>query len=203
MTGRISNAWKSISLVHRLDKGNQNDLLVIQYSYSAVSSLAVFCAVAAYLWTKEVDNTCTAPYNHILPSQLVKVDVRFRDILKIWWSFCVVDFFRSLIAILAVNIKSRKLAYLYQVLIINDLLGVAAVIILHAYRFQYSGKWCSGDIMTPELARVSRDGYLIERGKILLGLVIYVWVGLLTYACILSCLITAANRRDKGDQSLS
>jgi len=203
VTGRISNAWKSISLVHRLDKGNQNDLLVIQYSYSAVSSLAVFCAVAAYLWTKEVDSTCTAPYYHILPSQLVKVDVRFRDILKIWWSFCVVDFFRSLIAILAVNIKSRKLAYLYQVLIINDLLGVAAVIILHVYRFQYSGKWCSGDIMAPELARVSRDGYLIERGKILLGLVIYVWVGLLTYACILSCLITAANRRDKGDQSLS
>jgi hypothetical protein len=203
VTGRISNAWKSISLVHRLDKGNQNDLLVIQYSYSAVSSLAVFCAVAAYLWTKEVDSTCTAPYYHILPSQLVKVDVRFRDILKIWWSFCVVDFFRSLIALLAVNIKSRKLAYLYQVLIINDLLGVAAVIILHVYRFQYSGKWCSGDIMAPELARVSRDGYLIERGKILLGLVIYVWVGLLTYACILSCLITAANRRDKGDQSLN
>lgn len=48
------------------------------------------------------------------------------------------------------------------------------------------------------MARVSREGYLIERGKILLGLVIYVWVGLLTYSCILSCLITAANRRDKS-----
>lgn len=81
---------------------------------------------------------------------------------------------------------------------LNDLLGVAAVIILHVYRFQYSGKWCSGDFLDPEMARVSRDGYLIERGKILIGLVMYVWVGLLTYTCILSCLITAANRRDKG-----
>jgi hypothetical protein len=132
----------------------------------------------------------------------VKVDVRFRDILKIWWTYCVVDFFRSLLAIVAVNINSKALAHTYQVLFLNDFLGVAAVIILHVYRFQHSGKWCSGDFLEPELARVQRDGYLIERGKILLGLVMYVWVGLLTYSCILSCLITAANRRDKGGEKV-
>jgi Ankyrin repeats (3 copies) len=132
----------------------------------------------------------------------VKVDVRFRDILKIWWTYCVVDFFRSLLAIVAVNINSKALAHLYQFLFLNDFLGVAAVIILHVYRFQHSGKWCSGDFLEPELARVQRDGYLIERGKILLGLVMYVWVGLLTYSCILSCLITAANRRDKGGEKV-
>ena len=49
--------------------------------------------------------------------------------------------------------------------------------------------------MDPEAARVSRPGYLIERGKILLGLVIYIWVGLLSYGCVMSCLITAASRR--------
>lgn len=52
--------------------------------------------------------------------------------------------------------------------------------------------------MDPEMARVSRPGYLIERGKILLGLVIYTWVGLLSYGCVMSCLITAAARRDKS-----
>ena len=128
--------------------------------------------------------------------------MRFRDILKIWWTYCVVDFFRSLLAIVAVNINSKALAHLYQFLFLNDFLGVAAVIILHVYRFQHSGKWCSGDFLEPELARVQRDGYLIERGKILLGLVMYVWVGLLTYSCILSCLITAANRRDKGGEKV-
>ena len=128
--------------------------------------------------------------------------MRFRDILKIWWTYCVVDFFRSLLAIVAVNINSKALAHTYQVLFLNDFLGVAAVIILHVYRFQHSGKWCSGDFLEPELARVQRDGYLIERGKILLGLVMYVWVGLLTYSCILSCLITAANRRDKGGEKV-
>jgi len=39
-------------------------------------------------------------------------------------------------------------------------------------------------------------GYLIQRGQILIGLVIYCWVGLLTYGCLLSGLITAASRRD-------
>ena len=160
--------------------------------YQAISSLAVFTAVAAYLWTKEVDNTCIAPYYNTQPSDLVRVEVRFRDILKIWWTYGLVDFFRSLIGILATNLKSSRLARLYQALIFNDILGIAAVIILHAYRFQYSGKWCSGDLLNPDMARVSRPGYLIERGKILLGLVIYVWVGLLSYSCVMSCLITAA-----------
>ena len=43
----------------------------------------------------------------------------------------------------------------------------------------------------------ARKDYLIERGKILLCLVMYVWVGQLTYGCILSCFITAVSRRDR------
>ena len=43
----------------------------------------------------------------------MNVDVRFRDILKIWWTYCVVDFFRSLLAIIAVNINSKTLAHIY------------------------------------------------------------------------------------------
>ena len=127
---------------------------------------------------------------------------RFRDILKIWWSFCVVDFFRSLLALVSISLNSRRLAYLYQFLILNDFLGVAAVIILHAYRFQHSGKWCSGDFLDGELARTERSGFLIERGKILIGLVMYVWVGFLSWACVMSCLITAASRRGevKGEE---
>jgi len=33
ITSRVSSAWKSISLVHRLEKGNQKDLLVMQFIY--------------------------------------------------------------------------------------------------------------------------------------------------------------------------
>ena len=135
ITNRISNAWKSISIVERIKKNNQNDLLMYQFIYQATSSLAVFTGVAAFLWTKEVDNVCLAPYYNIQPSELVRVDDRFRDILKIWWSYALIDFFRSILGMIATSTKSPCLARLYQFFILNDLLGIAAVILVHVYRF--------------------------------------------------------------------
>jgi hypothetical protein len=132
---KINKAWKTVSLVHRIDQGNQNDLLNIQLTYLAVSSLAIFCAVASYLWTTEVNEVCNAPYYAVGPSDLVSVHNRFRDILKIWWTFTVVDFFRTLIGFTAVSTKSTFIGWIYQILFINDALGLAAVIIVHAYRF--------------------------------------------------------------------
>ena len=76
--------------------------------------------------------------------------VLFRNILKIWWSYAVVDFFRSIIALIAVGADSKCFAWVYQVLILNDLLGVAAIVIVHVYRFQYSGQYCSGDLIADE-----------------------------------------------------
>ena len=176
--------------------GNQKDLLTYQYVFQAIASLAIFVAVASFLWRKEVNEVCKAPYFNVPPSDLVDVSRRFRDILKIWWTFALIDFIRSLIGILAVQNDSKKLANLYQLLVLNDFLGVAAVIILHIYRFQFSGKWCSGDFLEDD--SFDRPNYLILRGKLLLGLVIGVWVGLFTYGCLLNGLITAASRRDSG-----
>ena len=185
--------WKSVSLMHRLERGNQNDLLTWQMVFQAVSSLSIFVAVASFLWTKEVNERCIAPSYSVQPSDLVDVSKRFRDILKIWWTFALTDFARSIIGLLAVQIKSPKLAFFYQFLGLNDLLGVAAVVILHVYRFQYSGKWCSGDLLENDTH--TRSGYLILRGRILLGLVIYTWVGLFTLGCLLTGFATAASRR--------
>jgi len=158
-----------------------------------LSSLALFCAVASTLWFKEVDERCIAPYYNTQPSELVNVSKRFRDVLKIWWSYAVADFVRSIIGLLAVQLKARWLAYIYQILMINDLFGLGAILILHGYRFQHSGKWCSGDFL--ENDSMSRGGYLILRGRLLLGLVIYTWVGLFTFACLLCGFATAASRR--------
>jgi len=127
----------------------------------------------------------------------VSVHNRFRTVLKMWFTFGVVDFFRSMLALVAISKNSKWLGYLYQILVVNDLYCFACVVILHDFRFEYSGKWCSGDFLSDGVTS-ARPGYLIERGKILLGLVMYVWVGLLTYSCVLSCLITAASRRGPG-----
>ncbi len=121
---------------------------------------------------------------------------RFRDILKIWWAWGVTEFIRSIIALIAVNSDSKRLAYLYQILMPNDILGIIAILMLHVYRFQFSGQYCSGDLLLDD--RDAPSGYLVHRGRFLLGLVISIWVGLLTFSCIMSALLTAASRRESG-----
>jgi hypothetical protein len=59
------------------------------------------------------------------------VSKNFRDILKIWWSYAVIDLFRSGFAFIAISSKSELFAYIYQIFGINDLLGIAAVIMVH------------------------------------------------------------------------
>ena len=125
--------------MERLGRGNQNDLLNIQFLYSAASSLAVAVAVATYLWSKDVDEKCIAHEFLNGTSDVVSVDKRFSTVLKMWFTFAVVDFFRSMLALVSISVNSKWLAWLYQVCIINDLYCIACVIILHKYRFDYAG----------------------------------------------------------------
>ena len=121
------------------------------------------------------------------------VSKRFRDILKLWWSYAVADFARNVIALVAIAAESKIIAYVYQGFFITDLLLIVNVIILHIYRFQYAGKYCSGDFLA---SSDPQPGFLIHRGKYLLGLVIYCWVGFMVYMCMMGCLLTAASRRN-------
>ena len=86
----------------------------------------------------------------------------------------------------------------YYVLIFNNLLGIAAIIILHNYRFKYPGSWCAGDylqVMGPQ------PGYLVQRGNFLIGLVIYIWIGILIHYCVYSCVLVAYQRRKRGERN--
>ena len=76
------------------------------------------------------------------------------------------------------------------------------------YRFQYSGKWCSGDIYKSDNNASNSDMtnlanseagkyYLIFKGRYLLGLVIYVWVGGVGICCV-ACCVTAILMRKAG-----
>jgi hypothetical protein len=64
--------------------------------------LSIFVAVASFLWAREVNETCLGPYENIVPTTIVKVHTRFRDVLKIWWTVALVDFFRSIFAIASI-----------------------------------------------------------------------------------------------------
>lgn len=103
---KIKKTYKSLSFVERLSRGNQDDLLNIQFLYSGASSLAITVAVATYLWSKDVNVTCLAPEFFEGPSAIVSVHNRFKTVLKMWFTFAVVDFFRSILALIAISKRS-------------------------------------------------------------------------------------------------
>jgi hypothetical protein len=161
------------------------------------------------LWHFETNdtNSCSAPNSSgdlNNPSNYINVQDRFDIILKIYFAYFITEVVRSIIMLIAACAKSKALACIYTVLAPNDCLGLAALIILHVYRFQDSGKYCSGDQSTLDSYdnnigvtaddildnQMLQSHFLIRRGRYLLGLVIYVWVGGCGLCCV-SCIIAA------------
>ncbi|CDW73991.1 UNKNOWN [Stylonychia lemnae] len=192
-----------ISLPHRLANNVQKDLVFKQFFIQLLSSIAVTVATATYLWGYETENKCEAPFDGAdwnRRSEYIDVAKRFRDILKIWFVFGLIDCLRCGLVFAYILYDKAIYAIGYHVLTLNDILGLAAVLILHVYRFQFTGKWCSGDFLPESKAT---EGFLVERGKFLVGLVIYVWVGGFVMACVYSCVMVAAYRRYADKQNAS
>lgn len=196
--------FKSMSPAERVASGGSIVFLVVQYTLYLCASIALTVATGVYLWDKEVDNECMAPndWDDANRDNYIDVSERFRIVLKIFFAYFITEFARALLMLVAALAKSKALANIYQILSLNDCLGLAILIILHVYRFQGSGKACSVDqdfidhynektganLSQDDFAKAAGSNLLIERGKYLLGLVIYVWVGGCGLCC-LSCII--------------
>ena len=65
------------------------------------SSIAVTVATAVYLWGFETETMCEAPFNGDTDwgktDEYVDVSKRFRDILKIWFAYGIVDVVRCVL----------------------------------------------------------------------------------------------------------
>ena len=181
-----------------------NKVLCVEFWINLFTSVAIAVSSGFYLWDSEVDNVCTIGSSSLNDSNQVNVTKRFSDILTIFFALSVVEAFRSLMMLLAVVTGKSKIAKVYEFLCCNSCLAFAALIILHVYRFQYSGKFCSydypGDAMTalglPSSTQMSASDILnskyaslfqIQRGRYLLGLVIYIWAGGFTIGCAFAC----------------
>ncbi len=167
----------------RVKRGDEKLQLSIQFFIWMAGSIAVTISCGVYLWKWEVNTQCSAPnYDDDIRvfENYADVSRRYRDVLKIFFSVAITDVFRSIFMVIAVMRQSEIFATLYQVLLVNDFLGFAAVFVLHAYRFSMSGRICAGDYQNDftksQLYKPLGDGYLNERGKYLIGLVCYVWV---------------------------
>lgn len=199
--------YASMSPAKRIETGKALAVMGIQYGLYLAASIALTIATGYYLWEKETDNECRA-YNQkdqfqamMDGEEVIKVHERFDIILKIYFAVFVTEVVRSVIMLMAVVLKSTKLAQLYQLGCLNDCLALAALVILHVYRFQPSGKACTGDYLREDhdatedqLTELADSplgkAVLIYRGRFLLGLVIWVWVGGVGLCC-LTCILSA------------
>ncbi len=80
----------------------------------------------------------------------VDVTMRFTNILSIYFAIFIIGLVRGILLLLAALTRVGPLAMLYQCLGLNDCLAFAALIIIHVFRFQPSGKFCSGDYFDKE-----------------------------------------------------
>ena len=116
----------------------------VKYVIHLLASIALAVASAVYLWKIEANTQCMAPTSEG-SSDLENVTAKFDQILKIYFAWAVIDVFRSILGIVAYARDKTSMVYSYAGLCMNDLFGISALIVLHVYRFSYSGKYCSGD----------------------------------------------------------
>jgi len=129
----------------------------------------------------------------------IDVSRRFRDVLKIFFAVAITDVFRSCLMLFAVITKTSPLGVLYQVLILNDVLGFGAIFVLHSFRFQLSGKICAGDYKD-DVTNYPYTGQLLEsQGAFLIGLVCWVWIGGILLCTISSCIALCSHEWIKSE----
>lgn len=158
---------------------------------------------------KSVNNVNTPYYTETCNTDdQIDVQERFSIILKIYFAFFVTQWARDSILIIACIAKSPKIATAFVgVGCLNCCLGLAALIILHVFRFQNSGKICSGDWMSDDQKEAMINAYKTYRdndmhpmtgqffrGQFLLGLVIFIWVGGFFLGCV-GCICQAIHRK--------
>ena len=112
--------------------------------------------------------------------------------MKIFFAYAITESAGCLIIVLSAIAKKPQGGKVTYILGFNGCLGIAALILLGVYRFQYSGKVCSCDIedrcfnngKNPDDGDYEGRGYLTERGKYLKGLFISMFVVPVFLMCV-------------------
>jgi hypothetical protein len=169
-----------IDMKARVESGKEVGKLTVQSLLWFLSSIAITISTGIYLWSADDGDYCSAPnYQSDLNIKANYVDVskRFEDVLKIFFTVAIVDVVRQFIMIVAVLKQSSTLATIYQVLVVNDVLGFGAIFVLHAFRFDMAGKICAGDHDDDVKNYPFQGNYLYNQGTFLRGLVYWIWIG--------------------------
>lgn len=190
-SSKATTALDMFDVKSRVEGGKEVGRLTLQFFLWFVSSIAITIATGIYLWARDKDARCAAPNTNAAriakdEGAYVEVAKQFTDVLKIFFTVAIVDVVRQFFMIAAVLLKSGALATIYQVLVVNDVLGFGAIFVLHCTRFQLAGRICAGDYQDDPTNYPLLGVYLSDQGNFLKGLVYWVWIG-----GVLLCTLTA------------
>jgi hypothetical protein len=84
---------------------------------------------------------------------MLDVQKRFTDILKIYFAYWIVQWFRDTVMLIACLLKPELARKIFVGIFLGCgclqcCYGIACLVILHVYRYTSSGKICSLDFMT-------------------------------------------------------
>lgn len=164
-------------------------------------------------WTRDEINGFSYPkYEDSECEKTVDIYYQWTSILQLYFAFFVIQWFRMALVFFALCTQSVSIIKLFEGLgCAQCCYGLACLIILHLYRFQPAGRAAAMDYMTmdehKDLVKAYRDAWELTdempdsgqyiRGRFLLGLVIYIWVGGFFFCCF-SCIIAAIHVKKYG-----
>ena len=101
--------------------------------------------------------------------------------LSLFFVFWVVEGIRAIFVLLSLITRIHIISILHSLLCLNELFGIACVVTLHAYRFDFAGRYCAcksaNDYCNQDnLNDSTRVGFLVRRGRMLLALAITYWI---------------------------
>jgi len=113
--------------------------------FSVVTGYYLF-GVETYSEREERGILCFAPSgeNDTDITDNVNVDKDFHRVLVIMFTVYVVDVVRGICLLLGIFVY-EGFGKIVHLLLLNDCLGLASLILLMVFRLRYEGKWCSGD----------------------------------------------------------
>lgn len=161
--------------------------LIFDYVVYILFNISFTVAVGVFLFCYETDVVCQAP-NSVddiyIANNYIDVSKRFNVVLCMYFANCIGNFTKNILYLIAIIAKNNVWLDFANILCINDCLTYAACIVVTIFRFQYSGKVCSGDYLTDDETLTfesdemepNGSGYLIRRGRLLYGIVVCTWV---------------------------
>jgi hypothetical protein len=146
-------------------------------------SIGLAIPTGIFLFDIEERNTCYAPvhasdFNN--PDRWVNVSRRFYVCLAIFFVFWIIEGIRAIMVLLSTITRIHIISIVHTILCLNELLGIAAIVTLCLYRYQFSGlycsckvdPWCDQDFLT----EFDRSRLLVRRGRMLIGLTVCYFV---------------------------